>query len=132
MASAPACCQVSLGLRDAGYSYINVDDGWLEQTRSAATGQLQPSLHGFPGGEDGMRNLSRYIHDKGLRFGVYSSNSMTTCMKLAGGLYNERLDAARPDHMHAKPLTLLNSPLGLCGAHSFKTPQVNCSPPGSR
>ena len=40
-----------------------------------------------------MRNLSAYLRSRGLRFGIYNSNSMTTCMKRAGGLYMERLDA---------------------------------------
>ena len=41
-----------------------------------------------------MVNLSRYIHARGLKLGIYNSNSMTTCMSKAGGLYHERLDAA--------------------------------------
>ena len=86
-----ARAMVSSGLRDAGYRYVNIDDGWLETNRTA-DGLLQPAAN-FPGGGDGMRNLSAYLRSRGLRFGIYNSNSMTTCMKRAGGLYTERLDA---------------------------------------
>ena len=86
-----ADAMVRLGLRDAGYLYVNTDDGWLETNRTA-DGLLQPAAN-FPGGGVGMRNLSAYLRSRGLRFGIYNSNSMTTCMKRAGGLYMERLDA---------------------------------------
>ena len=59
---------VSLGLRDAGYTFVNSDDAWMEQARDNATGRLRPTA-AFGGNEDGMRNLSRYIHNKGLQFG---------------------------------------------------------------
>lgn len=84
---------VSLGLRDAGYIYVNTDDGWLETNRTA-DGHLQPALNLFPQGSASLKNLSDHIHAHGLKFGIYNSNSLTTCMSKAGGLYNERIDAA--------------------------------------
>jgi alpha-galactosidase len=82
---------VSLGLREAGYTFVNTDDAWLAHNRSAA-GRLVPSA-AF-GGEAGVRNLSAYIHDKGLQFGMYLAAATTTCMGRAGGLYHERTDAS--------------------------------------
>ena len=87
-----ADAMVALGLRDAGYRTVNTDDGWLEVTRSAE-GRLVPASN-FPGGEAGMRKLSGYLHARNISLGIYNSNSLTTCMRRAGGLYNERLDAA--------------------------------------
>ena len=82
---------VSLGLREAGYTFVNTDDAWLAHSRSAA-GRLVPSA-AF-GGEAGVRNLSTYIHNKGLQFGMYLAAATTTCMGRAGGLYHERTDAS--------------------------------------
>ena len=87
-----ADAMVALGLHDAGYRRVNTDDGWLEVNRSAE-GRLVPASN-FPGGEAGMKNLSAYLHARNISFGIYNANSLTTCMKRAGGLYNERLDAA--------------------------------------
>eukprot|EP01048_Picozoa_sp_COSAG05_P026004 COSAG05_NODE_6886_length_887_cov_1.166244_2_plen_135_part_01 len=87
-----ADAMVSLGLRDAGYMYVNTDDGWL-QTNRTADGELQPEPHLFPFGGASIKNLTDYIHFRGMKFGIYNSNSMTTCMSKAGGLYHERQDA---------------------------------------
>lgn len=81
---------VALGLREAGYVYINSDDEWSELNRSAS-GRLVPKAS-F-GGEGGMRNLSAYIHARGLKFGLYGAAAQTTCGGSAGGLYHEQADA---------------------------------------
>lgn len=82
---------VSLGLQDAGYVYVNTDDCWLEHDRRA-DGRLQPAKN-FPGGDEGMRNLSNYIHKRGLLLGIYGAAGQTTCAGRAGGLYHEQEDA---------------------------------------
>src|SRR5690349_6380894 len=38
---------VSSGMKDAGYQYINIDDCWAEQNRTAE-GKLEPSHQRFP------------------------------------------------------------------------------------
>jgi alpha-galactosidase len=68
---------VALGLRDAGYEYVNTDDLWLELERSAE-GRLVPGERFGGPGEEGMRNLSAYIHGKGLKFGVYGAAGETS------------------------------------------------------
>lgn len=40
-----------------------------------------------------MKNLSDYIHGKGLLFGLYSSAGTATCQHRAGGLDYEEVDA---------------------------------------
>jgi len=40
-----------------------------------------------------MKNLSDYIHGKGLLFGLYSSAGTNTCQGRAGGLDYEEVDA---------------------------------------
>lgn len=80
----------SAGLRDAGYIYINTDDGWLDFNRTAS-GELHPSAH-FT--NDSMNTLTDALHKKHFKFGIYGAAGYTTCGHRAGGLYHERQDAA--------------------------------------
>ena len=64
---------VSLGLADVGYKYVNSDDCWCQLGRDNRTGRMRPSEKTFPGGDAGMRNLSGFIHAKGLKFGLCES-----------------------------------------------------------
>jgi alpha-galactosidase len=68
---------VSTGLRDAGYVYINIDDGW--QGVRDATGKLQPNSR-FPD----MKRLADYLHSRGLKLGIYSSPGPKSCAGYAG------------------------------------------------
>lgn len=87
---------VSLGLRAAGYRYVNVDDCWANWRRDG-NGRLQANPKRFPGG---MKALADYVHSRGLKFGVYSSAGTSTCQPLKenrgfpGGLGHEKEDAA--------------------------------------
>jgi alpha-galactosidase len=71
---------VTSGLKDAGYEYINLDDCWMDKARDA-NGKLQPDPHRFP---SGMANLSRYVHSKGLKMGIYEASGGTTCCGFPG------------------------------------------------
>ena len=55
---------VSDGYREAGYSYINVDDCWLSHKRDRH-GRLQADAQRFP---SGMKSLADYVHSKGKKF----------------------------------------------------------------
>ncbi|MDF3983044.1 glycoside hydrolase family 27 protein [Luteibacter sp. PPL201] len=87
---------VSLGLKDAGYQYVNIDDCWANWQRDK-DGHLQPNPKRFP---SGIKALAAYIHSKGLKFGLYSSAGTSTCEPLQenrgfpGGLGHEKDDAA--------------------------------------
>jgi alpha-galactosidase len=87
---------ITLGLRDAGYRYVNIDDCWANWQRDK-NGHLQPNPKRFPGG---ITALAAYIHGKGLKFGLYSSAGTSTCEPLQenrgfpGGLGHEKQDAA--------------------------------------
>lgn len=41
----------------------------------------------------GMKVIGDYVHDHGLKFGIYSSAGTMTCAKRAGSLYYEEKDA---------------------------------------
>ena len=80
---------VSSGLHTVGYSHIWIDDGWVigRENKSgtcSATGptgadSCKPIVDSklFP---SGMRNLSDYVHARGLKFGIYTSKGPKTCL----------------------------------------------------
>jgi alpha-galactosidase len=77
---------VASGMRDAGYIYVNIDDGW-EGTRDS-NGVLQPNAN-FPD----MKVLADYVHSKGLKLGLYSSPGPRTCGGFEGSYGHEEIDA---------------------------------------
>lgn len=81
-----ADAMVASGLRDVGYEYVNIDDGW-QGTRDAQ-GRLQPNEK-FPD----MRALGKYIHERGLKFGIYSGPGPQTCGQYPGSYGHEAQDA---------------------------------------
>ena len=78
------------GLYDVGYNYVNLDDCWQLEDRDI-DGHLVPDPTRFP---HGMQFLGDYIHDLGMKFGIYSSAGTMTCAGRAGSLYHETTDAA--------------------------------------
>ena len=85
---AAADALVETGLLAAGYEYVIVDDCWMA-ANTDAEGRLQPSAE-FP---NGMAELADYVHDKGLKFGLYSSAGTETCQGYPASLGRERLHA---------------------------------------
>ena len=77
---------VAYGLRDAGYVYIQIDEGW--QGRRDAQGNLHPNAK-FPD----MKKLADYLHSKGLKLGLYSSPGPVACWGYAGSHGHEEEDA---------------------------------------
>ena len=80
---------VSSGLRDAGFTYLVIDDLW-EGGRDSATGQLYEDKTKFP---SGMKSLADYVHSKGLKFGIYSDAGTKTCGGMPGSYGYEEKDA---------------------------------------
>lgn len=81
---------VKLGLRDAGYEYIVIDDCWSEKQRDE-NGKLVPDHKKFP---NGMKAVADYVHSKGLKFGIYSCAGTHTCAGFPGSFEHEFDDAA--------------------------------------
>lgn len=71
---AQADAMVNRGLNEAGYSYINIDDGFFGGRD--AYGNLLSHPTRFP---DGMKAMADYIHSKGLKAGIYSDAGINTC-----------------------------------------------------
>lgn len=70
-----ADAMVSSGLKDAGYIYLNLDDNWMD-TKRDAQGNLQNNPKTFP---SGMKAIADYVHNKGLKFGLYGDRGKRTC-----------------------------------------------------
>lgn len=78
------------GMRDAGYRYINIDDGWALPER--VKGHLQPDPKKFP---TGFKPMTDYLHSKGFKFGIYADRGTRTCVAGSPGSYDhEIVDAA--------------------------------------
>ena len=79
---------VELGLVDAGYVYVNIDDGWHGERNDLGFVQGDPEK--FP---SGMKAIGEYIHSKGLKFGIYSDAGDFTCNGCTGSRGYEYQDA---------------------------------------
>ncbi|OQR63396.1 alpha-galactosidase [Streptomyces maremycinicus] len=87
---------VSTGLRDAGYTYVNIDDCWQRATRDG-DGNLVADPDRFPAG---INALADYVHAKGLKLGIYATPGSRTCANIfdnypgqLGSLGHEEQDA---------------------------------------
>jgi hypothetical protein len=72
---AQADALVSAGLKDAGYSYVNIDEGWWQGTRDSA-GNITVDTAEWPGG---MKAIADYLHGKGLKAGIYTDAGRDGC-----------------------------------------------------
>lgn len=83
-----ADAMVSSGLKDAGYTYINIDDCW--HGKRDADGFIQADPKHFP---NGIKALADYVHARGLKLGIYSDAGKETCAGRPGSLGHEYQDA---------------------------------------
>ncbi|RPB06716.1 glycoside hydrolase [Morchella conica CCBAS932] len=79
---------ISLGLKDLGYEYVNIDDCWAQMAR--VDGKMVPDATKFP---NGISGLATTIHNLGLKIGIYSDAGLTTCSGFPGSLNYETVDA---------------------------------------
>jgi len=75
-------------LKEAGYTYVNMDDCWAKSRDS--NGNVQPDPAKFP---SGIKALADYVHSLGLKFGLYSDAGTATCAGRPGSLGYEKNDA---------------------------------------
>jgi alpha-galactosidase len=89
---------VSSGLINHGWTYVNIDDCWMVKPESCDS-----LLAGIPRDSNGnintnkkfpdMKSLGDYIHNKGLKFGIYSSPGPLTCAGFTASYQYEEKDA---------------------------------------
>jgi alpha-galactosidase len=88
-----ADAMVSSGMKDAGYEYVVIDDCW--QVSRDENGNIVADKEKFP---HGIKYLADYIHEKGLKFGIYSCAGSKTCAGRPGGRGHEFQDALMYAH----------------------------------
>uniref|UniRef100_A0A4W5QJQ0 Alpha-galactosidase n=1 Tax=Hucho hucho TaxID=62062 RepID=A0A4W5QJQ0_9TELE len=77
------------GWKEMGYDHVMIDDCWSSMLRDK-DGRLQPDPQRFPGG---IAKLARYLHDRGLKLGIYGDLGTHTC----GGYPGTTLDKIETD-----------------------------------
>ncbi|KAL4860953.1 glycoside hydrolase superfamily [Aspergillus spectabilis] len=80
---------ISLGLRDAGYNHLLLDEGWSDWSRTES-GFLQSNQTTFP---DGIKPLANHVHSLGLKLGLYGDSGILTCGFRPGSWGYEERDA---------------------------------------
>lgn len=81
---------VELGLDKLGYQYMVLDDGCYKSER--VEGKLANETMKFPGG---FKALSDYIHEKGLKFGMYNDIGTNLCAGAAVGTCGHEMTDAQ-------------------------------------
>lgn len=66
---------ISLGLKDLGYNYVNIDDCWSNQElrRDNVTKRILPDFEKFP---QGISHVAEQVHALGLKLGIYGDAGM--------------------------------------------------------
>lgn len=62
------------GLKDAGYHYVNVDDGYFGKRDD--NGIMHTHEQRFP---NGMKPIADYVHGLGMKAGLYTDAGNSTC-----------------------------------------------------
>jgi alpha-galactosidase len=81
---------VSSGMRDAGYRYLIIQECIAPAGHRAEDGALLPDPKKFP---HGIPALVAYIHNKGLKAGIYTDAGPKTCAEYEGSFGHEEEDA---------------------------------------
>ncbi len=85
---------VSSGMADYGYSYVNIDDCWMKKRGDEpyrdAEGAILPNAK-FPD----IKGMVDYIHNKGLKAGLYTGPGPWTCAGYVASYEHERIDAEK-------------------------------------
>ena len=71
-----ASAMLNNGMASLGYEYINLDDCWASPNRDPQTHALTWDVERFP---SGLPSLINWLHEKGLKFGLYTSAGNQTC-----------------------------------------------------
>jgi hypothetical protein len=76
------------GMQALGYNYINLDDCW--QASRDSNGNIVANATRFP---SGIAALAQYVHDRNLKFGLYTDVGPNTCQGYPGSLNHYQQDA---------------------------------------
>ncbi len=77
---------IKSGLNRHGYQYVNIDDCWQGERNTQGEIQTNEKF-------GDMKKLGEYIHERGLKYGIYSSPGPKTCAGHLGSYGHELRDA---------------------------------------
>ena len=77
------------GYQERGYDYLVIDDCWALKNRDE-NGSLVPDPQKFP---HGIKYVADYVHNKGLKLGIYSCAGILTCAGYPSSYDHEYQDA---------------------------------------
>ncbi len=83
-----ASAMIHSGMVDAGYNYIFIDDGW-QGGRDRKNNIIADSIK-FP---SGIKALANFLHERGMKLGIYSDAAQLTCAGYTASLNFEEQDA---------------------------------------
>jgi alpha-galactosidase len=89
-----ADAMVESGMADFGYMYVNIDDCWMKKREDEPYREKNGvvlSNAKFPN----MKAMTGYIHNLGLRTGIYISPGPWTCAGYVGSYKHEEIDARK-------------------------------------
>ncbi|HTS70808.1 MAG TPA: glycoside hydrolase family 27 protein [Terriglobia bacterium] len=78
---------IGSGMKDAGYVYVGPDEGICFSR--GADGKLTTNLERYP---SGLRGLGDYIHQRGLKYALYTDAGSRTCSKAMPGTEGHEFD----------------------------------------
>jgi alpha-galactosidase len=78
---------INSGLKEAGYVYVGPDEGICFSR--GADGKLTSNLARYP---SGLRGLGDYIHQRGLKYALYTDAGARTCSKAMPGTEDHEFD----------------------------------------
>jgi alpha-galactosidase len=81
---------VDSGMRDVGWEYVMIDDGWQKVRGSRFLHALDYDPAKFP---RGIKFLADYLHARGMKLGIYSGPGVKTCAGYTGSFGHETEDA---------------------------------------
>ena len=82
---------IDSGMADYGYMYVSIDDCWMKKQGDQPYRDEQGAMltnDKFPD----IQGMCDYIHDKGLRAGIYTSPGSWTCAGYVGSFGHEEAD----------------------------------------
>ncbi len=94
---AAAAAMKESGLIDHGWTYVNIDDAW-QATRSGEFNAIQGNDK-FPD----MKKLCDYVHDLGLKIGIYSTPWITSYAGFPGGSSDNEDGSWKPSERSRGP-----------------------------
>ena len=86
-----ADAMIESGMRDVGWRYVMLDDGWQRVRGSRFLYELDYDPDKFP---RGIAFLADYVHERGMKLGIYSGPGVQTCAGYTGSSGHEEEDAA--------------------------------------